>query len=635
MENRYIISGILILFFINLQAFADKRDETEDLASIDKIVVTATMTEKAVKDTPGSIEVITEEAIISMNAETVSDVLEEAAGLVVTTETGRQKRPGIRGTGSKHTLVLVDGRRIASGFKELAGVEQLPVDMIKRIEVVRGPSASIYGSDAIGGVVNIITKNAPKEFSLGVSAQYGQSTYAEAEEKYGSAFMGSSSEKFGFVIAGGYRDKNGYDRDGVTPDDGDSITMKSIAGHVSYYINGDHEITAGLEFADQNTVGLRDLQNMDRERDADSTRINYFLEYNGRLSPLSNLMLRANRSEHETEINITPETSMIVGATGDENNSDRFLNQLEGRYTVALGDRHILTVGTEYREEGRKDDSGLDDDIDNLSVYLQDEYMVSDKLYLMLSGRWDDHSTFGSEFTPRVSLTYNIIDNLRFKTSWAQGFRAPDIMELFVPTYMKRGKQVYEPNENLNTEKSDSYEAGFEGEYKNFDARLMWYKNDIEDLIDAVWYRSTGNGNGKKDYYRYMNISKAVMEGVEFETGCRFENGVRISGNIAYLDTENKLTGEELEGRPDYKGTLKISHNRLPAGFSGNIRINHIGERYYADRNEEVITLVNLYLAKKLFSNVKIFAGADNLFNTGDPDDVEPAFFYSGISLEY
>lgn len=635
MKKRILTAAVIFLPLLNSSLFADESDKAEDLYRTDKMVVTTTMTEKAVKDAPGSIEVITEKEIIDMNAETLSDVLEEAAGLLVTTETGRQKRPGIRGTGNKHTLVLIDGRRIAYGFKELAGVEQIPIDMIKRIEVVRGPSASIYGSDAIGGVVNVITKNAPEDLRIGFNAQYGQSTYAEAEEKSGSAFIGSSSERFGFMIAGGYRDKNGYDRDGVTPDDGDSIELKSIAGHVSYYINNEHEITAGLEFVERNTLGLRDLQGLDRKRDADSTRINNFIEYNGKLSPVSSLMLRANRSEHKTDINIIPETSMIPGAIGDENKSDRFLNQLEGRYTGTVGDRHILTLGTEYKEEGREDDSGLDNDINNLSVYIQDEYLIADNLYLLLSTRWDEHSAFGSELTPRVSFTYYIVEDFRFKTSWAQGFRAPDIMELFVPTYMKRGKQIYEPNENLDPEKSNSYEAGFEGEYKNFDARLMWYKNDIEGLIEAVWYSSTGSGSSKKEYYQYQNISRAVMSGIEFEAGYRFESGVKISGNLYYLDTENKLTGEELEGRPDYKGTLKISHDRLPAGLSGNIRINHIGERYYADSIEKDITLVNLYLAKKLHNNVIIFAGSDNLFNSGDAENVEPAFFYSGVSLRY
>ncbi|MBN1907381.1 MAG: TonB-dependent receptor [Deltaproteobacteria bacterium] len=635
MKKCIVMPGIIFLVMLHAMAFAGEKEEAGELSEIEKMVVTTTMTEKIMKDTPGSIEVITEEDIISMNALTVAEVLEEAAGLFLTNEAGRQERPSIRGTGNKHTLVLIDGRRIASGFKDLTGLEQIPVDMVRRIEVVRGPGAAIYGSDAIGGVVNIITKKPSEKLNMGLTGQYGQSTYAGAEEKSGSAYIASSAGPLGFLLAGSYRDKNGYDRDGVTPDDGDSIEQKSIGGRISYKIKDNQEILTGLEIVELNTVGLRPLEGLDRIREADNRRINYFLEYNVKMPNMSMLMLRANRSEHKTENDFTPETAMIPGAIGDENNSERFLNQFEGRYTAALLDRHLLTLGAEYREEVREDASGMDNDIHNLSVYLQDEYQLMDSLYLLLSARWDDHSTFGSKYTPRASLTYNIIENLRVKTSWAQGFRSPDISELYVPTYMRRGKEVYEPNTGLDPEKSDSYEAGLEGEIGRFDGRIMWFKNDIKDLIDPVFYRSTGSGNSRIDYYQYRNISKATMTGLELETGYRLSNGLRISGNIAWLDTENNLTGLELEGRPDYKGIVRISHDRLPWGLSGNIRINYIGERYYAAGNEDDETLVHAYLYKELYKNIRIFAGADNVFNTGDGSDIEPAFYYSGLSFRY
>ncbi|BBO90575.1 TonB-dependent receptor plug domain-containing protein [Desulfosarcina ovata] len=636
MKKWCVAIGLIWMLIPNeVMAGSHDGDTADGTVDAGRVVVTATMTEKQITDAPGAVEVITRQEMIEMNAQTVADAVADATGLVVTTETGRQKRPSIRGTGSNHTLLLIDGRRLASGFKDLLGIEQIPMDMVQRIEVVRGPTSALYGSDAIGGVINIITKTPPKELSAGLTAQYGQSTYNEGQEVIGSAVVGNTWDRLGVLLAGGYRDKDGYDRDGVTPDDGDDMNLSSGAGRLSFDINRGHRLLAGLEAVDKNNTGLRDLQSMDRERDADYSRLNYFLEYDGHPTSLTSLMLRANHSEQENDIEITPATSMIAGSIGDENNSKRRLDQVEARFNGLFFDRHLVTVGGEYREEGREDDTGMDDDIDNVSGYLQDEYRIFDPFLLVVGVRYDDHSDFGSQWTPRASLTYNVVEHLRLKASYGEGFRAPGFMELYVPTYMKRGKLVYEPNAELDPETSQSYEIGIEGEYKRFSGQVMAFKTSIDDMIEAVYYASTGSGNKKKDYYQYQNIGEVTMSGVELQWGLGLPMGFDLSGNLAYLDTENEDTGEELEGRPDYNGSLKLGYHHAGMGLRANLRLNYIGERYYADEPEKDVTLLNAYLSKTVFDNVMLFAGVDNIFNAGSENDIEPTFYYAGVSLKY
>jgi len=635
--KRWILMAGLMLTLIpeGLLAGQNGSDGSGDMVDAGKVVVTATMTEKRVADAPGAVEVITSQEMIEMNAQTVADAVAEATGLVVTTETGRQKRPSIRGTGNNHTLLLIDGRRLASGFKDLLGLEQVPMDMIERIEVVRGPASAIYGSDAIGGVVNVITKTPPRDLSLGLTAQYGQSIYHEGQQAIGSAYVGDTWGRLGLLLAGGYRDKDGYDRDGVAPDDGDDIELGSGGGRLAFDLNKNHRLLGGAEMVDKNSTGLRDIQQMDRERDADDSRLNYFLEYLGHPTDLSSLMVRLNHSEHENEIDFDPPTSMIPGSIGDENNARRRLDQVEGRFSGMFFNRHLMTVGGEYREEGRKDDSGLDDEIDNLSAYLQDEIQVLDPLYLILGVRWDDHSDFGSRWTPRASMTYRILSHLRLKAGYGEGFRAPGFMELYVPTYMKRGKQVYEPNADLAPETSKSYEVGIEGEVELFSGRVMAFKNSIEDMIEAVYYGSSGTGQSRKDYYQYQNIGEASISGVEVEWTLGLPMGFDLSGNLAYLDAENEDTGEELEGRPDYKGSMKLAYHHADMGLRANLRLDYIGERYYADEPEDDVTLVSAYLSKQIMKNVMLFAGIDNIFDTGADSDIEPTFYYGGVSLRY
>ncbi|WP_321491669.1 TonB-dependent receptor domain-containing protein [uncultured Desulfobacter sp.] len=630
-----IVACICFVLFAAESASSGEASTNEDSSKIEEMVVTATMTEKIIKDAPGSVEIITEQDILEMNAGTVAQALEEATGLLMTTETGRMMRPSIRGTGNKHTLVLIDGRRIASGLKDLTGLEQIPVDMIDHIEVVRGPVSALYGSDAIGGVVNIITKKTSKKLTVGATAKYGQSTYGDGEEAAGSAYVGASMGRFGFLLAGGYQGKDGYDMDGVTPDDGDDISMKSAGGRFSYELNENHDLLAGFEAVDRNFNGLRDLVNLDRERDTDDRRVNCFLEYDGKIASESSLMLRANHSWHDNEITIDPETPEIAGSIGDESNAERTLDQMEGRFSSRILKKHLLTMGTEYLKERREDDTSLDDYVETYSIYAQDEYQIFDPLYLALSARWDNYSDFGSQWTPRLSMTYAILQNLRLKGAWGMGYRAPGFLELYIPTYMKQGKVIYEPNAGLDPESSQSYEIGIQGEYKNFQAELTCFKTDIEDLIEAVYYSSTGSGSKKKDYYQYQNIAEASIWGVEFECSLKLPAGFTLSGNLAYLDTEDETTGEELEGRPDYKGSVKLAYEYLPVKLRANIRVTYVGERYYADEDADSMTIVDAYVSKDISDNFQLFVGVNNLFNSGKDNYEEPEFFYGGIRFSY
>jgi outer membrane receptor for ferrienterochelin and colicins len=604
--------------------------QAQEGQKLQEIVVTSTMTEKNIEEAPGSIEVISEQELIEMNAETVADALEGATSLLVIDAEGKQKAPRIRGTDPVHSLVLVDGRRLPPGFKGLVDLEVIPVDMIARIEVLRGPASALYGADALGGVINIITKRPPEQLSMGVTGQYGQRTYSDQQDVRGRAYIGNSWDRFGFLLAGGLQEKDGYDRDGVSPNDGDEIFLKSIAGRFSFDINDTHGLLAGFEHVHKNDVGTRFMQNLDREWDHVDQRTNYFVQYDGTLSSLFKLMLRANRSDQKNDTTLTPPSTGTTADAADKTDLDQF----EARLTGIIGP-HMLTLGTDYSDSGLEESSGVEHGVKNLSFYAQDEYQIFEPLYLVLGIRFDDHSEFGSEWTPRTSLIYSIFDNLRLKASYGMGFRAPSLTELFIASNRSQGKTIYEPNPALDPETSRSYEVGVEGEYKRFQGRLTCFRNEIDDLIDAVWYKASGSGNKKVDYYQYQNIAEATISGIEFEWGLGLPHGFSLSGNLAYLDTEDENTGLELEGRPDYKASLKLGYNHQPSGINTNVRVNYIGERYYASGNEDNLTLVNCYLSKKLSEKVKLFTGVDNIFNSGENEGKEPTLFYGGVSLTY
>ena len=620
-----VIGAVCLLFPLTLRAEV----------SVGPTVVTATLSEKSLEEAPGSVEVITALDIEQMGATTLNEALEQAVGLVVASDSGRAQVANIRGTGNKRSLILIDGRRMAAGYKDFTGTEQIPVDMIQRIEIVRGPGSAIYGSDAIGGVVNIITKTAPDETAGGVTVRYSSHLDKDSDGGMGSAWVGSKIGKTRYILSGSAQSSSGWDADGETPDDGDSKDLNAAAGRISHELTDASTLSAGFEYSKLKQQGERYYQSQSRERSAEDERLNYFLQYDNKINRDGVLLVRAYRSEHQDEIGFTPAAS----TTGEED-ADRWLNQVEARYTGPVMNTHLLSVGAEFRQEGREDCTGGDDDLDNTSLFIQDEFQIFSPVYMTAGLRYDNHSEFGGQFSPKASLIYSILDELKLKASIGKGFRAPSISELFVISYRSKGKYVYNPNPDLEPEESLSYEIGIEGGTQSFSGGLTAFRNDIDNLIDAEFINATGSGKNKISYYQYRNISEARTQGLEARADVALPLHLKAAASVTWLDTENRETGEELEGNPDIKGVFSLTYYHPEYKFRAGTRINYTGEQYMSDAEDKSdYVTVNLYLSKDFSNQIQVFAGIDNLFDEEKAYDgvtyVEPATAYAGFSIQF
>ncbi|MCG8552005.1 MAG: TonB-dependent receptor, partial [Desulfobacterales bacterium] len=562
--------------------------------NISPTVVTATISEKTLEETPGSVQVITDLEIEEMGATSVDEVLEQAIGLMVSTASGRAKATNIRGTGTKRSLVLIDGRRLAAGYKDFTSTDQIPVNMIQRIEIVRGPSGAIYGSDAIGGVVNIITKKTPEKTSGEVAIRYKSHLDKDSDSGMGSAWVGASLGKTAFILSGSTQGIGGWDDDGDSPDDGDDKDLDSAAGRVSYALTETSNLSAGFEYFDLERQGERYYQAQSRERSAEDQRLNYFLQYNNQITQDKNILIRAYRSEHENKMQFSPAATV----TGEED-AERWLNQVEARYTGPIMGRHLLSAGAEFRQEGREDSSGADNDLDNTSIFIQDEFEIFSSLYFTAGLRYDNHSEFGDQFSPKAAIVYSLFDELRLKASIGKGFRAPSISELFVTSYRNKAKYVYNPNPDLEPEESLSYEIGLEGEKGPFSGGITAFRNDIDNMIDARFIRTEGSGNNKITYYQYQNIADARTQGIEARADIKLPWHLSTGAGVTWLDTENKETGEELTDASDIKAIFRLAYYHPDYKFRAATRINYIGDQHELDGQDknEYVT-VNLYFAK-------------------------------------
>ena len=602
---------------------------------MDKMVVTATMTEKRIADAPGSIEVITAEDIADRNALTVAEALESAAGLVVGNESGRVKVPSIRGARAKHTLVLLDGRRLAFGFNDMVDLRQIPTTMVERIEIVRGPASSLYGSDAIGGVVNIITKKASSDLTAKLSGQYGRQVDGDNDRFTVGGYLSGGSGPVRSLLALEAGHENGWDRNGLAPDDGFSQEPAFVAGRLAWDLSETQSLTAGAEYMQNTYDGAQTYEGLTRTRTADEERKGYFLQYDGTFDDIHNIMVRLNRSEFENELGFSP-----YAASG-QRDTEQYANQLEARYSGLFAGNHLLTVGGEIRREGLDDTQNslrTDKHVDNYSLFLQDEFQILDPLTLTLSLRYDSHSEFGDHWSPRASLVYAVLEGLRLKGSFGQGFRAPSLSELYVTSLRQKGKQVYEANEDLKEEESTSYELGVEGEYGDMYGGLTVFRTDVDNMIESVFDRSVGSGQNKKDYYIFRNIAEATLQGVEVQAGARLPLGFSFDANAIWLDVDTK-SGQDVGGQPEFKAFAKLGYALPEHRLRANIHATFIDQMTYAEGGKESYTICGVYLAKGLNDNLEVFTGADNIFGTrlnrNDVEQIEPATVYAGLTMKF
>lgn len=618
-----IIKLIIISIFLSLSALSSGSAEEINEKEIGEVVVSSTMTEKELEDAPGSVEIISYLDIKKIGATTLSQALEDGAGLIIKSESGRVKTLDIRGTGAKHTLVLLDGKRFSSGFRDILDLNQIPVEMIERVEIIRGASSALYGSDAIGGVVNIITKKAKDDFIAELNFRYSQDKYIDGHSTRYGAYAGEKIERLGYSLSGSIQRTNQYEHDNISPDDGDNTSLGSIHGSFNFDMNDKNSIEAGLFYSLFKGEGIRDFQGMDRLRTANDKRLSYNLSYIHNNNEKFKSSLFFNHSEYENNIKMNPFAS-------DFNALKHSTDEVGIRINSHLG-KQLITGGSDFRKEVRQELSLSDDDISNLGVFIQDEFFLNDNFYFVAGLRYDDHSQAGDYYAPRSSLVYKPIKDLSLKASYGKGFRAPALSELFSTSYKKRGKEVFSPNKDLSPEESSSYEFSILCKYKIVSGELTYYKNHIDDLIYAKFVKSEGSGKKKVDYYIYDNLKSTTTSGYEAKVDLKLLKSLNLSAKISTCEND------DLENLDYLKGQLKVSDNLEKLGLNWNFRANYYGELKDGEGKDlEGYTTYHIYLAKNVFRKCEIFAGIDNLFDKSSSDHIiDPATYYLGISFEY
>lgn len=621
--------------------------QNNDVIVTPDVVVTATRTQEEVKAVPQTVEVITKEDIEQLGATDVYSALRLAANVDVTSAGMAGHNVMIRGMSTNHTLILIDGKRFAgedtSATQNVYALGRLSLSNIERIEIVRGSASAQYGSDALGGVINIITKKSKEP-----SVMVGLSTGSEAINNYYHIDFGKQGNfsstfdmRFSDVRKNMQSGDEGSNYYGPIQDFNFSGTWdlgndKEIDLTLGYY----NEHTKA-DYADKYTSGMQTSK--DKKEWYDYRRYDYSLGYSGKTDN-SDYMIRTFYSRLDKENNLYNYRSNFPGSMEnilgsmypkyDWDKSTYTLWGIEGKNTIQLNDNHLLTFGGEYRQnkvEGtRLSDGGdnvhqvsqsgngivsnkyySDKEINTWAGYIQDEWQVNDKLLVIPSIRYDHNSSFGGEVTPKIGATYFISDNSRIKANWGKGFKAPTISELYMVMERAMGPMTVrvEGNPDLKPEKSTSWDISFEAEKDNNFGKLTYFNNDVKNLITT---KQTGNSYFEQGY---VNVDEAEIDGVEMEIGRNLDDKWTIKVTSNWLDATDKVSGDCLDNRARNMTTLQLLYDDHDDWGYSAILWQQWANKYHYDDNDYNFTTTNFVLNKKFGEGNRVYAGVDNIFD--------------------
>ncbi|MDX9900455.1 MAG: TonB-dependent receptor [Aliarcobacter sp.] len=658
----------------------------------DITVTTATKTEKNIDGVSASVIVVTKEDIERISASTLKDVFEKIPS--INAQFGRFPHPSsaskasvsIRGAGANGTLILIDGKRLSGETEGPYELNRIPAAMIERIEIVKGSMSTLYGSDAIGGVINIITKKVDKNNST-LDVKYGQNGHGEAKEKNVNFTTAGKKEDIKYKLFGSIIDTSSYSKNkSYTQVATNPTTGAVLAANPQNGINGTNKVTFGddsnvknigtrieKDLNDSVTLGV-DLNYLDENREGTyigsaqyaggglikNTPVNSE-DNNRRFDVSSDLKYQINddlsgqtkvyRSYYKKRNETTPIT--FAGPVSTKFSANVTIDTIESNLTYSLNDSNIITTGVEFREETR-DSSAINPvasssdfitkKVKYESLFVQDEIALTDSLNATMGARYDKISNADNKATIQAGLVQKLTENTNLRANYAQGYRAPDIAELYVvsPSY-KDGKRfgsdvVFGPKTtayDLKPEQSQTFEIALSNRLEKLFSEIVLFNTKIDDKIELVSY---GAGNAK--YYTSENLDKVDIKGVELNLDYTLNDNADLNFNLTYLNTEDKSTNKELIFTPDLSASLGFNYKIL-SNVATNLSLRYLGEQYSDTQNSATTddyTLVDVGVNYDVNKTLTLYTGIDNIFDKKIEEELGTnvgAYYFAGARIKF
>lgn len=618
---------------------------------LDQVVVSATRTERLLKNVPIAIQVVSSKTIEKVQVANFRDLLEYELPGINFTNNGGHSNINVLGFGGKYILFLVDGERMAGESFDNIDYNRIDMDNIERIEIMKGAASSLYGSNAVGGVINIITRKPNKPLELAANSRFA----SEGELSNGLT-IGSSGQQWGYAsVSGSVKQRDPYtlkDKEPLIQEFGDgSIKEKPlgetiIAGYKDYNVSAKAginvtdklqvEARGGYFFKERNPGGLAGNKARDRYYDYSGG-----LKAQYRFSENQHLILSGNYDKYN-------KYDYYRLLKEKEKNYENSQWRAGGIYDQKIGYRHSIVTGFEifsenlmtfmFESDGRNAKRGAQ----TYSVYAQEEWKLIDNLTLVTGLRYDYHSKFKDHLSPHLSAMYKMSPHITLRGGYAGGFRSPTLKELYTDWFHPYGGgfQII-GNKSMKPEKSHNFNLSTEISFGKTVITAMGQYSLMDNKVSSIWLNS--------DTIYYKNMGKAKILGVELSVSHQLTNNVFLNTTYSYvhddLGKKSIVRPHTATFRLDYTSSFFKKYNPT-LSFNGKYfsSINIYGNEDISEIDEstgmtsvltdeykvhyEGYSVLRLTYAQPLPWKLTLNAGINNLF------DYKTKFssFYSSIS---
>ena len=627
-DNKdYTLTATFVGYIDVSKKVSDKQEDvlnfqlTESSTTLDQVVVTGTRTPKLLKDVPIVTRVISGLDIKRMDATNISDLLQtELPGIEFSYSMNQQTSLNMSGFGGNSVLFLVDGERLAGETLDNVDYSRLNMDNVQRIEIVKGAASSLYGSNAVGGVVNIISRESQEPWSVNINGRYG----AHNEQRYGGS-VGFNAGRFNSMTNVQYTSIDAIDLSEGTDNE-------EVGDYSMIYGNSTLNIKERLIYTPIDNLEFTARAGyFFRERNSSESQKERYRSFTGGLKGNYNI---TDKDDLEVAYSFDQydKSDYLVFGDLDVRDYSNVQHTLRTLYNHTFADKHILTVGGDYMRDYLMSYQFTDGGSyiqHTADAFAQFDWNPHKKFNLIAGLRFDYFSEAKlSHLSPKLGLMYKL-GNCSLRGSYAGGFRAPTLKEMYMNFYMGNIFMIY-GNPDLKPESSHNLSLSAEYMKGNHNLTVTGFYNIVDNRITTAWNQALGG-------QVYTNMSRLQVMGVDANASGKYRCGISWRLSYAYTYEHIKKGEPMLSATRPHTATARIAYDKDWNNYGLSVALTG---RYLSKLTTDVYTEMTSYeqtekqtypgytiwklsFAQRVCKGINITLVVDNLFN------YRPDYYYS------